>query len=491
MDILKELVAIIDQNKVKNIEIIGNPAPKKTLTKILYQKVAKEKSLTDRKAAKSLYNSNENDKKYRSLKNRLVDRLINTLFFIDVKKARYNDLSTAQTNCWKNIVAAKLLYDQAAYKSMVFILEKTLRIGMKLALTEITMETSKMLMEYYGVERRDANKFYYYNELFNRELKRYCAAAMATNFLGQVQVEKETKEEKNRQAVDFLKQLAAIPSDLKNFKFYGAFAAIQIYRYDDLNSPEELIRLLQSWGISSENRPRLFLKLIVKQYRTLLRIAAFEAAMQLENQIEAVIPIGSFTWFWYNYEKIKSLLTQDKTQSAYDLFRLLVTNIRFQFLSAQDKEYYFILEGYFSFLSKIKQISAPRFQEKPFRMGWLINSVPHSIRDKKGRNIQVLVLSWLHLLADKKFGAIVDKMDGTRQYAYRYLKEPENYRSFCFIKHLLVIPFGGFDKDRILQQLSDKVRRAGMSGLESIPQHNSLEIVPYERLWEFVLEALQ
>ena len=60
----------------------------------------------------------------------------------------------------------------------------------------------------------------------------------------------------------------------------------------------------------------------------------------------------------------------------------------------------------------------------------------------------------------------------------------------CFIKMLLQLPPAHFNKTaaiRKAKKYSDKLKEVP---LESAKQSNELEIVPYEMLWEFVLESL-
>ena len=489
MEILKELVTILGQNKVKNIEVIGNAPAKQSLTKVLYGKLANERCLTDRKAAKAIYNSDEHDKKYRILKNKLTERLINTLFFVDTKKAKYDSRTAAQANCWKYLVAAKLLAQQSAYKSMLFLLEKTIKIGHKFDLTEIVMDASKMLMEYYSQEVQDAKKFEHYYQLFKQQLNRYCAENQAAGLLGKVVVNSNLPNILDL-TEQFLEELKAVPVENKNAKFQLVQATLRIMKYELLGAPNEVIKVCQSKTEHFSEGSAFQFKMLIKQYQCLIQLNDFDSIAGVEAQIETFISIGSKAWFTYHYEKIKYLIKQHQYQEAFRVFRVVYLNRRFPFLDPIKKERYYLMEGYFAFLFKLGKIDAPNFKQKRFRMYKLINSVPYSVKDKKGYNVQLLVLTWLHLLAEKQYGTLIDKMEGTKQYINRYLRTIEQQRSADFLKAILCIPLGHFKRGKVLELMKEKgnsLEEGVSKGRLMVQRH---EIIPFNDLWALILEVL-
>ena len=81
-------------------------------------------------------------------------------------------------------------------------------------------------------------------------------------------------------------------------------------------------------------------------------------------------------------------------------------------------------------------------------------------------------------------------MESLNVYTHRYLRKDDTFRSNCFIKMLLALPAAGFHKKGVLRKA-----RKYWDKLQSVPisvanQNTELEIVPYEVLWEFVIESL-
>ena len=86
MEDVKALVNLLSIQKVKQIEIITENAEMSPMTRQFYEGVRDGLFEDDAAASNALYGDNENNPAYRKLKYRLKQRLINTLFFIDIQE---------------------------------------------------------------------------------------------------------------------------------------------------------------------------------------------------------------------------------------------------------------------------------------------------------------------------------------------------------------------------------------------------------------------
>ena len=53
------------------------------------------------------------------------------------------------------------------------------------------------------------------------------------------------------------------------------------------------------------------------------------------------------------------------------------------------------------------------------------------------------------MIQRKRYGDIIDRAEGLRAYAYRYLKKPDTRRSYYFIRMLLELPEAAFHKEAV------------------------------------------
>ena len=122
-------------------------------------------------------------------------------------------------------------------------------------------------------------------------------------------------------------------------------------------------------------------------------------------------------------------------------------------------------------------------------LGTFLNETIHYAQDKKGMNINILILQVLLLLKRGDRAGIIERAEALRMYAYRYLsKDPTTRRSQIFLRLLFLTVRHSFDWGVIEKQTAKTYAE-----LLATPRHLStidIEVVPYEVLWGRVRETL-
>jgi hypothetical protein len=113
-----------------------------------------------------------------------------------------------------------------------------------------------------------------------------------------------------------------------------------------------------------------------------------------------------------------------------------------------------------------------------------------SNHDKAGSNLNLITIQILFLILDKDFSAIIDKVDALSAYTHRHLRRNETYRSNCFIKMLLQLVKGDFHPSAVKRKAEPYYKKLLEVPLSKAKQDYELEIIPYETLWEFLVESL-
>lgn len=148
-------------------------------------------------------------------------------------------------------------------------------------------------------------------------------------------------------------------------------------------------------------------------------------------------------------------------------------------LSSRIKEELRVYETYYTFLSGGQA-----------RMGTFLNDTPKFSLDKKGMNINRVILRILILLARNDRPGIIDHAESLELYAYRYLtKDPTTRRSQLFLRLLFLTVRHSFDWPIIAKQTAKT-----FTELQQTPRHLStidIEVVPYEVLWGRVQRILK
>lgn len=124
-------------------------------------------------------------------------------------------------------------------------------------------------------------------------------------------------------------------------------------------------------------------------------------------------------------------------------------------------------------------------------MARFVNEMPLYSKDKRGMNIPILIFQILSLIYYKRYDDAIDRMEAIEKYCSRYLRRDDTFRSNCFIKMLLVIPAQGFHKSAVLRHAEKYHKMLLSMPIDMANQSHDVEIIPYEDLWEMVLESLQ
>ena len=141
-------------------------------------------------------------------------------------------------------------------------------------------------------------------------------------------------------------------------------------------------------------------------------------------------------------------------------------------------------KSYFYFFDADKN-NTSTFQYQEF-----ISSVPVHSKDKLGHNISILILQFLYLLKHKEFEQLYSKEDTLRKYAHTYLKTDHSKRSFYFFKLMLVVIRVDFDPEKSIRKGKpwfDKLKITPEPG----DAYAEVEIIPYEKLWELLIEIMK
>jgi hypothetical protein len=183
-------------------------------------------------------------------------------------------------------------------------------------------------------------------------------------------------------------------------------------------------------------------------------------------------------------------LRTDNYEFAYRQFTDVSQRKISRFLTRRPQEHWVILEAHINFLVAAGEIIPeddwPKLRN--FRAASFMNKVHTSAQNKKGENIQILVLQALFSIIRKKYDDAIDKTASLEAYCNRYLKDDENLRNNCFFKLLLITIKANFNR-----RIAERKGEATFQRLQVATDRsklNNTELIPYEKLWLILLNHL-
>ncbi len=491
---LLDLAEFVSKRKLKDIDNFTNPSS--IFTKFFGGLVLK-KFETDQDACKYIYGEKKISNKYQKLKSRVYDRLISNLFLINVNSPKFSEIKSAYQTCQRNLAAINILINNYHRKPAITLAEKTLKKSEFFEFTDISLGLSHILWLHYGTVDLNSKKQKKYSLLLEKyyaltrlEIKaqRYYQASLISHKLSKRFTSNQILEARNH-----AKELVEIIENHHSYQLmlYSCITIINSYEMDfDYDGIIKTVKKFETYlkkkpHLKSENITFVLnAKLLISYISTKNFIKAKEASVKGLSSV----PQHSLNWFIIKYYQIILFFHFQRFERAYIAFSEVYDNPSINNTFEFIQELMRINSAYIHYLIRIGKIKLDR--PRKFRIGKFLNEVPRFSKDKRGANISILIIQVLFHLELRNYDPLLTHLEALRRYRHRYLRRDDTFRSNCFIRMLELMPAADFHAGRVAHRA-----RPLLAKLRSVPpplarQPAELELIPYEVLWEFVLESL-
>ena len=496
---LRQLIEIISPNKVKAIELVYSGSEEGSNIQELYRSIAEDDSISEEELISRFYKGRNKRSYFNRLKRELKVRLINTLFLIDANDPKYSEVASAYYTCYKNAAAIKVLLARGARQVAVRLAEDTLKRAEFFEFTDIILSLSKDLRFHYGTIIGDRKMFNDYNNKVSLSSEVYLAELKAEEYYTTLAltftVSGAAKVEFSKQAELYAEEMEQIIAKYHSYRLnLYAFTVIAL-RYEMANDHENTIATCQRAVTFFESKEHLasrqaLFNFFYRMIPSNILLRRLEEGTNAALQCLQWIDKGLFNWFRTMESLFILYLHSGKYQEAYEVYKEVVEEEQFPKQYSSVQELWYINEAYVYYFISAGIIEVGEDDPiKKFRLSRFLNEVPTFSKDKQGNNITILILQVLFLLLQQQYGKIIDRVESLRTYTHRYLRRDETFRSNCFIKMLTVLPAANFNKTAVMRRSKkywEKLQTVGIINNQSA----ELEIIPYETLWQFVLESL-
>ncbi len=497
---LQELAYVVKKNSPRASEIMGRGKKSGLKVKRFFEGLINNKFANDEEAAAFFYERSKDHSGYQKLRRKLQNRLINSVFFIDTDKSSYTRRQKAYYTTHKDWAAVKILLGRNARLSGVNLCHKILRKAKKYEFTELVLDISRTLRLHYGSHEGDLRKYERYNNLF----KEYETIWKVENDAEELYTElviryvnsKATKEEVHARATEYHEQLLPSLSRFDSYRLHLCGYLIRLIIHTSVNDYEKTIEVCDE-GIRFFERKKYVasVPLQIFYYQQLVcftQLKKYQEGKAAADRCLEQLESGSFNWFKYQELLLTLSMHTSQYQAAYDVFQAVTAHRRFQYLPPAIRETWKIFEAYIHYLVERGLLDPEETDTRfnKFRLGKFLNETPIFSKDKRGMNIPILIIQILFMIELKRYDQAIDRIEAIQKYCSRYLRKDDTFRSNCFIKMLLQIPLSSFHRAGVIRR-ADKYRKKLESvSLEVSSQTHEIEIIPYEELWDMVLDAL-
>lgn len=504
MEELIKISEVLNGYRIRKVDIVGNEDSESRYTEF-FTLLKEGKISNDAEAAKHFYGATASERSfaYREFKSNFRERLINTLFFIDMHHPNFNDLETATMNIQKEWAAINILFAKGDLRLPVQLAERLLPTAIKFELTEIVVYITDRLKNSYGGQIGNIKKYTYYKRLQKEHMAIWQAEIQAKDLYQELRMHFIKSAAHKPFVAEIAKEgLAELQPALEKYGtsrliFYAYIA--KIGQYTTVNDYGTALKLCDEAIESFKKKPyeaqRLMNTFLNQKLVCLIQLRAYQDGTALVEEILAVQTEGSLTWFkTLEHATILAFHTK-QYKDAYKFYQKARKNPQFLTLELRHLEIWHLYKGYLFFLislGEIKGLTLKNAEFEDFKMIRFLNDVNVLGRDTTGMHISVLIIQLAIHLLEGKFGKVIDSIDALTRFRQRHVSKAHVlYRHNLFIKMLSQIPRSGFSKQSAKRLTEVSLRNLKAAPIQTDGQSFQAEVIPLEDVWDLLVNMLK
>lgn len=491
MEELKILIKLSDKLKPQNED--------PTFTKVmeLEQVIRKNFEKDENFIKNQIFPKTDNKNYFGVLKNRLYQELYNKILIDSGRKENINNRLNQLFDIQRRFIVASLLQEKNERSVSIKMYEKLFKQCEKWDYTPYKYLISRVLYSHFAYVEPNRYKMQVYKEefekseiLFIKENRIYSINAEISHMY---QMNRSGMVQKNLEILKVLMvDVIKIHEEFDSYTIKLFAYDLIAYYYLTIREYNKVIKISEE-GIqyfSSKTPPDV--RGIVSNNINIINAniykGALDKALNVINESYLYLTSGSRIWVRLKSFEFVIYTLQNKYDNLYHVYKETNPKVKLEI----DKEEWLIRSAYIHFLIRMGKIELPPGDKKQdsFVLTKFLNSVPFYSKDKSGLNISIIIVQILFYFLDKKWDKVLDKIDGLKQYSFRYLTKDESMRSSCFIKMLIAAEKAHFNRQLTITYTKSLYEKMVKSPYVLSENSAFVEIVPYETLWEITLELL-
>ncbi|MBC5774937.1 hypothetical protein H8S95_12745 [Pontibacter sp. KCTC 32443] len=444
---------------------------------------------SDVEAAYKLYGTDQSDVRYKMLKHRVKKKLYNTLLTIDINNT--NVAFYKETECSRLLNIAKILLKQTEYHLSIGICNKVIPIAVQYEFNDILLNAYEI--ELTALTNQGSLKSF--NEKRKRYLDQLQLVGLEKEAIGLHQMSKAHLKSTVKVRKSLLNELPStilrlknIVSEINTFDSFLSLYKTSILYYEligdfvqIMNITKDAFERVQQGEI---NPARFDIK--YNAYTLIyahLRTKEYAKGLIYANDFYSLFDSTTKNWFAYMENYFLLAVHARQYELATVLLHRVRTNTSFTTISNDATERWQLYTAYLYFLEPKSPVL------EGFNYQNFVTSVNEYSKDKQGFNVAILILQFMYFLKKGDTEGLLYRIESLKKYILTHLKDTFSLRSKLFLKLLMLTVTEDYD--------AASCRIKGAKHYQKLIEtptpgdaYAEIEIVPYEHLWELILESM-
>ena len=495
MEELMQLVDIVKHKGQRSLQLVNQNFRKKEKSKdnILYQGIINNTFSDEVEAAKKLFKTDPGNRNFRNTKAKLKQKLLNNLFFLDYHKSEYTAYQEAYYDCLNQLHQIKILIMEGANCIALRKIPAIIKTAMEFELFDTALEALLINRNEFSrlgkctplnISENDIKAIKPIQKvIMDCEDIYYDTLVMMNKSLSSC--EKIMNDIPKRiHRIEYLARKHELRRlDILSKKLKIAYYTVNQNHAENLKVCSYLESKYLSLDFANIKVDLQYKELVFLKLYSLYVLNRNEEGIKYAYNTSTIFRPGTPDWFRFKEYQFLLLMKAEKFHQATNVYRTVRVNKNYHKVPEIDQERWQIYRVYLLFVNDSKLIKwgfdIERYKEY----------TPDFSKDYQGYNIATLIIQFLLYFREADFKNLKIKLDRLSQFSSTHLDKRHNYRNSIFIRMLEITR----EKDYNYKLISEK----GMTYLKKlvttqIPPDWSLEleVIPYEKLWEYVLNIL-
>jgi hypothetical protein len=494
---LYSIAQLVKNPKIFPLKNFVKNTSQDTKTYHFFTGILSEKYTGDEDAAMEMYKSDPTDKRYMMLRINLAEELATALPLFDFSK-RFSHHKWKSLEFRRMLLGIDILLSAGITTAAVWFAKRLLKSATEYEVTNVRLECLRILREdsLYGgnIAQMEAFTAELNNviELYNEELKaEEVCQHIEIHLIKSTALQKELAS----RAFEHAEYLESIHGRISSSTLTLYRYRILLYALQCSSRYADAIDLCEKGKEFLVTRPLLNsktrqLEFSMSAMNSSLALGRYNDAISYGLQCLGYYTRGGYNWFQVANSMFLYAMHTGDFDIAVDLYTQGVRTRGFENLPRFDRDKWQIYHAYLAIFLKMGVIqTSDRKIKKEFTITDLLDRLPEAVKDKKGLNIQIQIIHILYYLLKKDFVQLSAQIRMFDLYAQRMLKSEDHRRTVLFMQLLKVLRRNFYNVT--------KAEKAGASRYQELllsPQKHELlpessEILPYDKLWEWILRS--
>jgi tetratricopeptide (TPR) repeat protein len=425
----------------------------------------------------------------------LGQHLRQLVFFADLPNSEY----TRRRNDGFRATATMKLADHSSCKVVAHdIALDLLENGQKHDRPEWVMQATRSIIDAIATGLMDQKDFNRYVALY-REYKEHTDwEHKAKLYLELVHFQlirkKGYRESLIREIDGYLEELTPMLGKVPSMLFVLHYHLLADHKYLFTGQYEQALVNLDAGIAYFHSRPydpsSIILLFFYRKMLCLKQLSRFEEGEAVMQEALGVVPEGSINWFTLHQFYIYLCMAAGWHDQALSAYQQATAHKRFAGLREVQHEIWRIIGAYTYIAHRLTKRELPPDALPHFRAARFLNETPTYSQDKNGLNVALLTAHALLQLLEGRFDDLYDRVSALEKYRERYLADGSAPRSEHFIKILGVMAHADFRHSQFAPKTEPLLLQLREMAHDPLSQPFEMEVIPYERLYELLLDFL-